>query len=198
MATTYVFICVEVERDGGFPVSRHTKGMDDNHTAYSINEGPGKIASVSNLIKTVGAGNAPGKVYCWATDDTSVTKPEGQVVVGSYAAATGNYIRFSWGANTLDLTEGTDFTAETSNTVTGDNLATAINDHPLLGRFLTAVNASGTVTITCDIPGRQMDPLAISTDDATAFTTTDDIGNTTAGTTGTSPIVFYRRVDRSS
>jgi hypothetical protein len=80
-------------------------------------------------------------------DDTTTN---GSVTVVTYTGLSTETIKFE-GTNivTTTLTEGTDFDAETSNTVTGDNIVTAVGATATTGIIgISASNSAGVVTFT--------------------------------------------------
>lgn len=137
------------------------------------------VTGIAKVLEGLAGGSTAGNVWATVTNDGG-TYSSGTIVC-TQANAAGNYVRWTFGTLTITLTEGTDFQDGASNNDCGENLATAINDHGVLGALYTAVNSSGTVTITSKVPTALMHDIAMSTDDATAFGLTQ----VASGTEGT-------------
>jgi hypothetical protein len=131
---------------------------------------------VRTLLRAIRSGVNRGNVYATILD-TSGTLPAGNVAC-TQANAAGNYVRFTYGAIAVTLTEGVDFDAGASDTTCAANLAAAINAHPALSKLFTALAAVGDCAVTAKIPTALLQDFAITTDDATAFTITALTGGT--------------------
>jgi hypothetical protein len=137
------------------------------------------IHGLLRLLQAVLSRVVRGTVYCTVLDDAG-TKPTSTIACVQ-ANASGNYVRWTYGGQTITLTEGasTDgFARGASDTTCGAALATAINAHKVLGRLYTAAADTGTVTLTPKIPTQLYHDVALSTDDATAFVLTQATGGT--------------------
>lgn len=134
------------------------------------------LRGVENILSGA-AGGAYG-ANVWATVlDNAGTLATGNIAC-TQANASGNYVRFTYGALTITLTEGTDFARGASNTTCAANLAAAINAHAVLGSIYTALGAVGDCGLTAKLPTALIQDIAISTDDATAFGLTQLTGAT--------------------
>ena len=71
-----------------------------------------------------------------------------------------------------------------SNTADGASLASVINAHSVLGRLLTASNASGAVTITCKVKGQIGNLITVATSNGTRLAITGSATALTGGTGG--------------
>lgn len=117
------------------------------------------LLRLAQLFTGLAANTPRGMVRVRADDSTGVAATD-TFVVGTYTSlVAGDYVIIKpVGSHPIKLTvittgtqaygDGT-FKAVTSNTVTGDNLVSAINSHPTCIRLgITASNSSGTVTVT--------------------------------------------------
>jgi len=128
-------------------------------------EGMGKLltAMAGGVVKGV----------AWASvEDAAGTVPTATIVC-TRANAAANYVRFTYGAQTITFTEATDFVRGASDTTCGDNLAAAINANTTLNKLFVAAAVTGTITLTAKFPGTLAHAITMSTDDATAFALTD-------------------------
>lgn len=132
---------------------------------------------MGQLLTAMSSGVVKGVVTASVMDATG-TLSTGSIAC-TQANAAGNYVRFTWGAQTITLTEGTDFARGASNTTCGDNLATAINAHATLKNIMSAAAVTGTVTLTAKYPTALAHSVTMSTDDATAFGLTAFASGTT-------------------
>ena len=112
------------------------------------------------LLAALEGGTQVGKVQVF------IDKGDGTRATGTIACTQASFVN---GTDVLTLADATfscvaspssdpskgEFSALTSNTVTGDALAAAINAHPKLKGLLTAANAAGTVTWTVTEKGLQ-------------------------------------------
>jgi hypothetical protein len=136
-----------------------------------------KVAvAASNLLAALASGVLKGKLWVEVTSDSG-TYPTGAIAC-TQANAAGNYVRWTYGALTITLAEGTDFLRGASDTTCATNLAAAINAHPVLGSLYTAAGDAGDCELTGKIPGAALTDIAMSTDDATAFGITALSGGT--------------------
>jgi plastocyanin len=115
-----------------------------------------------------------------ANSGSSGAYPAGNIAC-TQANAAGDTVTFTWGGQTVVLTEGSTSTTNgfargASNTTLALALATTINAHPVLGGLYTAVPSVGNCALTGKIPGAILQDIAISTNDATAFTLTQLTG----------------------
>lgn len=132
--------------------------------------------AIGDLLAGTASGTFGGNLFATVLDNA------GTLAAGSIACtqlnAAGNYVRWTYGALTVTLTEGTDFAAGASDTTCATNLAAAINAHDLLSGLYTATSSTGTVTVTAKLPTQLIEDVAMSTDDATAFALTQVTGGT--------------------
>lgn len=178
MADTFVHAFIKIE-------GRAYTDLDELSTAQIRDRGSDNVA---RLLARIDSGAVQGKVGIVAYDDQG-TAADGTIAC-TQANAAGNYVEFEVGGQTIRLTEGTDFEDGASDTECGDNLAAAINADPVLSTFMTAVNVTGTVTVTIDLgPGQAFHDIDMATDDATAFALTQ-IGAGTAGDPGSAGQVW--------
>lgn len=135
------------------------------------------LTAISNLLVAIVAGTIRGSVFGSLIDDTG-TKATSTIACVQ-ASALANYVRWTFGAQTITLTEGTDFVRGASNATLGVNLKTAINAHQVLRQLFVATdNGTGTVTCTPKFPTSLMHNVTMSTDDAVAFVLTQATGGT--------------------
>lgn len=132
---------------------------------------------MSDLLHGLSGGVVKGVVTASVVDATG-TLSTGSIAC-TQANAAGNYVRFTWGAQNITLTEGTDFARGASNTTCGAALEAAINAHSTLKHLMTAVAVTGTVTCTAKYPSALAHSVTMSTDDATAFALTAFASGTT-------------------
>jgi hypothetical protein len=112
------------------------------------------VQSLINILRMIKEGTLSGKVlfYIDEADGTAAA----QTITCTFASANeGDTVTvlgvvFTEMVATTPSTNPYDgqFAAVTSDTVFGDNLAAAINAHPLLKGLVTAANVTGTVTVT--------------------------------------------------
>lgn len=129
------------------------------------------------LLTALASGVVKGVVTASVVDATG-TLSTGSIAC-TRANAAGNYVRFTWGAQTITLTEGTDFLRGASDTTCGAALEAAINAHATLKHIMTAAAVTGTVTCTAKFPSALAHSVTMSTDDATAFGLTAFASGTT-------------------
>jgi len=178
MADCYVLALIKVE-------GRAYTDLDELRSPANQDRGPGNVAAVLNRID---GGTLQGAVGYVVFDDQG-TDPTGTIAC-TQANADGNYVQFEIGGQTITLTEAVDFEDGASDTECGANLAAAINDHKVLGAFLTASNSTGTVTLTGKLgPSQFYHDLDMTTDAATAFGLTQ-IGAGTAADPGSAAQVW--------
>jgi hypothetical protein len=135
------------------------------------------VNGISRLLMAA-AGGTRGQGNLWATVTDNTGALSTGVVACVQANAAGNWVRWTFGAQTITLTEGVDFARGASNTTCAAALAAAINAHPVLGGLFTAVGSVGNCNITSKIPTALMHDITMTTDDATAFTFTQLTGGT--------------------
>ena len=112
------------------------------------------VQSLINILRGVHAGTLSGKLlyYIDKADGTAAA----QTITCTFASANEGDtaticgVVFTEMVATTPSTDPADgeFAFATSDTVSGDNLAAAINAHPRLKGLVTAVNVTGTVTVT--------------------------------------------------
>jgi hypothetical protein len=124
--------------------------------------------AVSTVMASLSSGAHPGNVWATVLNDAG-TKSSGTIACVQ-ANASGDTVTFTMGTKTIVLTEAVDFLRGATNTTCGDNLAAAINAHPILKDLFTAVALTGTVTLTSKLPTNIPQSIVMTTSDATAFT----------------------------
>lgn len=134
------------------------------------------VLAVQRELKAVEGGIREGNLLA-AILDSTIALPTGNIAC-TRANAAGNVVNFVWGGKTITLTEGVDFLRGASDTTCAANLAAAINAHAVLGKLLTATGAVGD----CGLVGKWgtsiLHDIAMTTDDATAFSFTQLTGGT--------------------
>lgn len=140
------------------------------------------VSAVGTLLRNLMSGAKRGLVFGVVLDN-SATYSTGNIAC-TQANAAGNTITFTYGAQTVVLTEGASgengFARGASDTTCAANLATCINAHSILGPLLTALGSSGNCGLTANVPTALLQDMAMTTDDATAFAFTQ----LTSGTEG--------------
>jgi hypothetical protein len=135
---------------------------------------------VDDLMNGIAGGVRRGNVVATILD-TSFTASTGTIAC-TQANAAGNTITFTYGAKTVVLTEGASgengIARGASNTTCAANLATCINAHPILGPLITALGSVGNCGLTSNLPTCLLQDIAMTTDDATAFSFTQLTGGT--------------------
>jgi hypothetical protein len=154
------------------------------------------INKLINYLQGLAGGNYDGKVFVALAGANTGTAGTGTIIATQANATAGDTVTIGATTLTVRASPSTDpklgeFAAGASDTACGDNLAAAINAHPDFKGFLTAVNVTGTVTITLTDKGLHANLLNFSTSDATAFAVTSP----TNGAEGTlhSQLRCYRR-----
>lgn len=170
---SWLFVAVRLEgRDANYineQLQSKTLG-----TAQAKFNGRRIVDGIRSILSSVGAGSVGGNLWVAITGNSgsSGAFPTGAIVC-TQANAAGDTLTFTYGGQTVVLTEGATgvagFARGASNTTMATALAAAINAHPVLGGIVGAVPAAGTVTLTAKIPGQFMQDYALSTNDATAF-----------------------------
>lgn len=155
-----------------------------------IDERGGKVA-LANLLAAVASGVEIGKVCAFA-DAADGTPATDTIACTQANCEIGNTVTISGVVFTVASSPSTNpadgqFAALTSDTVTGAALAAAINAHPALKGLVTAVAATGTVTLTVGFKGAAGNNLAVSTNHSHAFAIgsarpTNGAAGTTKGT----------------
>ena len=172
MADSYFVIVVKVE-------DRDFASVPEFGLSASQRIGP----SLCSLITRVDSGCTKGSIGYWAMDAAG-TRAEGSIDCTT-ANAAGNTVTFEFGGESVVLTEAVDFIKGATDTTCALALTNAVNAHPILKAWVTAVANAGTMELTFIVPGQLGHDLDLATDDATAFALTQ-IGADTAGDPGTS------------
>lgn len=157
-------------------VSIHLGDRDPDQVAElaatRIQDSP--VPSLISILSAVAGGTMKGRVLLAVADDTGTAATS--TIACTQANAAGDYVRCAMPGGDVTFTEGVDFQDGATDDDTGENLAAAINAHATVGKVWSAVNASGTVTLTAlhshfsSIPN----DIGWTTDDATAFAITND------------------------
>lgn len=134
------------------------------------------VNGIQKLLSRVAGGTTQGNLWCTVLDNAG-TLPTGNIACTRANAAT-NFVRFTYGAQAITLTEGVDFLRGASDTTCAANLAAAINAHVVLKTLVTALGAVGDCGLTSKIPTALVQDIAMTTDDATAFSFTQLTGGT--------------------
>jgi len=134
------------------------------------------VSFAVNLLRNLLAGTKRGQIFAVLLDNAG-TRATGNVAC-TQANAAGNFVRWTYGGQTITLTEGVDFARGASDTTCAANLAAAINAHAVLGPLFTALGSSGDCGLTANFPTALPHDFAMSTDDATAFSFTQMTGGT--------------------
>lgn len=138
------------------------------------------LAGITALIEQVVGGIRTGGLWVSVTDDSGV-RPTGNIACVQ-ANAAGDTLTFTYGILTIVLTEGgagaEGYARGASNTTMAAALAATINAHPVLGTILLATPSAGNCALAGKLPGTVLHSLAITTNDATAFTLTQLSGGT--------------------
>jgi hypothetical protein len=105
-------------------------------------------------------------------DDVGATKSTGNIAC-TQANAANDTITFTYGGQTIVLTEGTTgengFARGADNTACALNLATCINAHSVLGKIMVCTPSVGNCAFAAKIATSMVNNIALSTNDATAF-----------------------------
>lgn len=138
---------------------------DENH----------RIEGIRRLLEDVASGLEPGKVYV-AQDAADGTAATSTIACVQASISSGDYVKvgdvkFTAKTSPSSAPGAGEFAFLTSDTVTGAALAAAINAHPATKNLYTAVNASGTVTLTTKHKGPQGNWLKLTKSGA-GFTVT--------------------------
>jgi len=176
MADTYLTVVIKLE------------GRDETNFPGLSGTSATRTKGLTNLLNRIDAGLVQGKV-AYAVHDDSGTNANGTIACLVATVTTADTVTFEWGGDSTVLTAGTDFVIGATDTELGANLATGINEHPVLRTFLTAAAVTGTVTVTFDCPGQVGHDVDMSTNDAVAFTLTQ-IGAGVAGDPSSSVVVL--------
>lgn len=138
-----------------------------------------------------------GKVVCESLDDVSVAaaKATGVFTFGAgVAMGAGKKVTIAG----IDLVEGVAFAAGVDDNASATNLAAAINVHPVLSQFLTAVAtmaAASFVTITYKYNGAQGNSVTTTDDDAAAaWGGATMTGGAGASTSFVMPISLFQKI----
>jgi len=164
-AETTVNIAIVLEKNPEAVAEKYIKDYTERRM------GP---ANLANLINAVAAGIETGKIIA-SVDKADGTQAAITCAITYANVSDGDTVTFcgvvftaKTGTPSTDPYAG-EFKKETDATVTGDNLAAAINAHPALKGLLAAVNAVGTLTLTMTNKGNFGNEAKASTSDATAF-----------------------------
>jgi hypothetical protein len=132
--------------------------------------------TLMGLLGGVRRGNIYGVIL-----DNAGTRSTGNIAC-TRANAAGDTITFTYGAQTVVLTEATtpanenQFARGASDTTCAANLALVINNHSILGTLYTALGAIGDCGLTAKLPTVLMQDIAMTTSDGTAFAFTQLTG----------------------
>lgn len=173
MATSWLVVALRMD---------HTAAVDTkNAIAQGTLGSQGKYLArraVNGIQRLLGEAVAFSKGQLWATVlDNAGTKATGNIAC-TRANAANDTLTFTYGAQTVVLTEGVDYLRGASDTTCAANLAAAINAHVILGGLVTALGAVGDCGLTAKIPTALLQDIAVTTNDATAFTLTQLTGGT--------------------
>lgn len=92
--------------------------------------------AIGDLLTGTAGGVYGGNLFCTVLDDSG-TRAAGAISC-TQSNASGDYVRFTYGAQQVTLTEGVDFSRGTNDEDLAENLGEAINEHPILGSILIA------------------------------------------------------------
>lgn len=176
MATSWLVVALKVTDRSAADLKRDltrqtgTVGSQGKHWARVV------VAGITKLLTGAVSGVRKANLYATVLDDSG-TRPTGNVAC-TQANAAGNFVRFTYGAIQVTLTEGVDFVRGATDTTCAANLAAAINANTILGAQITALGAVGNCGLTGKLPTALLQDWAITTDDGTAFVLTQLTGAT--------------------
>jgi hypothetical protein len=184
MAASWLLVALRVDNTAAVDLARAcindaTIGTTGTPPTYL-----GKRAAngIIQQLQRVAAGVQQGNLYATVLDN-SATFSTGNIACTRANAAT-DTITFTYGAKTVVLTEGATgengFARGASDTTCAANLAACINTHSVLGPLITALGSSGNCGLTAKVPTALLQDIAMTTNDATAFSFTQ----LTSGTEG--------------
>jgi phage tail sheath gpL-like len=159
-------------------------------------QGRDGVNALIDLLSGIAGGNYNARVLVALAGADTGTAGTGTVVCTQANATAGDTVTLGATTFTVRASPSTDpklgeFAAGASDTACGDNLAAAINAHPDFKGLGTAVNVTGTVTLTMADKGLHGNLMQFSTSDATAFAVTSPTNG--AEGTLTQGLRVYRR-----
>ena len=141
------------------------------------NAGHRAIAGVEKLAATISGGTRSGMLVAATVIDDAGTKPSGNIAC-TQANAAADTVTFTYGAQTVVLTEGTTFARGASDTTCALALANAINANAILKTIMVATPSVGNCAIATKLPTTLAHGIVMSTSDGTAFALTQITGGT--------------------
>lgn len=176
MAAAWIIMALRIEGES----SADTRTRICNAAVGTQGKALGRQAAtgIANTLEGAAAGVIGANLYATVLDN-SATFSTGNIACVQ-ANAAGDTITFTFGGKTVVLTEGatgeSGFARGASNTTCAANLATCINAHSVLGPLITALGSVGNCGLTAKIPTVLLTDIAMTTNDATAFTFTQLTG----------------------
>lgn len=176
MAASWVFVALRVERRAAGDIANRIFSGPVGVQGKFL--GRQAATSISELIEASAGGSFAANLYATVLDDAG-TRSTGNIACVQ-ANAAGDTVTFTYGAKTVVLTEGATgengFARGASNTTCAANLAACINAHSVLGPLITALGSVGNCGLTAKLPTVILTDIAMTTNDATAFSFTQLTG----------------------